>query len=165
MPQRAALDRAVRTSLAIAEPFPALSISEDCHTWHRYGAHPGKFVFLREIKNRYRICTGVQSRSRSINHDFYKKMFEADSAGFEEAVKLAKKFGTMGGRDENDIRTAFHVRLALTLLHGNDAVSEEYCKKSLDLAFGISKEKTLAYIEQLYCKPEDREKLKAYLSC
>ncbi len=109
---------AVKTSLALAEPFPAASVSEDCHTWLRYAAHPGKFVFIREIKGGYRICTGVQSRSRSINADFYEKMFQNDSAGFEEAVKIAKKYGTMGGFAEDDIRVAFYVRLALTLLHG-----------------------------------------------
>ena len=108
---------AVRTSLAAEEPFPSVSVSEDSHTWVRYAAHPGKFVFLRDIKGGYRICSNVASRSRSNNADFYKKMFEVDSAGFEEAVKVAKKYGTMGGL-ENDIRTAFYVRLALSLLHG-----------------------------------------------
>ena len=131
---------AVKTSLALAEPFPAASVSEDCHTWLRYAAHPGKFVFIREIKDGYRICTGVQSRSRSINADFYEKMFQNDSAGFEEAVKIAKKYGTMGGFAEDDIRVAFYVRLALTLLHG---ASEEYCQKSLAKAAQISKEKRL----------------------
>ena len=152
---------AARTSLAIEEPFPPLSVSEDCHTWYRYGAHPGKFVFLREIKGKYRICSGVQSRSRSINNDFYKKMYEADSAGFEEAVKLARKFGTMGGCDENDIRAAFHVRLALTLLHGE---SEEYGKESLKKAMEISKEKTYRYIDSLYCELQEKAQLKELIS-
>lgn len=141
---------AVKTSLALAEPFPAASVSEDCHTWLRYAAHPGKFVFIREIKGGYRICTGVQSRSRSINADFYEKMFQNDSAGFEEAVKIAQKYGTMGGFAEDDVRAAFYVRLALTLLHG---ASEEYCQKSLAKAAQISKEKTLAYIDRLPCEP------------
>ncbi|MBQ6921742.1 MAG: glycosyltransferase family 2 protein, partial [Clostridia bacterium] len=74
---------AVRTSLAFEEPFPAVSVSEDCHTWLRYGAHPGKFVFLREIKGGYRICSGTQSRSRSLNADFYERLFLTDSDGFE----------------------------------------------------------------------------------
>ena len=58
---------AVRTSLAYQEPFPVGSASEDSHTWVRYGAHPGKFVFLRDIKGKYRICSNVASRSRSKN--------------------------------------------------------------------------------------------------
>ena len=149
---------AVRTSLAAEEPFPSVSVSEDSHTWVRYAAHPGKFVFLRDIKGGYRICSNVASRSRSNNADFYKKMFEVDSAGFEEAVKVAKKYGTMGGLDENDIRTAFYVRLALSLLHGE---SEKYCKKSLDKALAVSKEITLKYIDQLYCAPEYKESMLA----
>ena len=64
---------AVRTSLAAEEPFPSASVSEDSHTWVRYAAHPGKFVFLRDIKGGYRICSNVASRSRSNNADFYKK--------------------------------------------------------------------------------------------
>lgn len=149
---------AVRTALAAEEPFPSESVSEDSHTWVRYAAHPGKFVFIRDIKGGYRICSNVASRSRSNNADFYKKMFEVDSAGFEEAVKIARKYGTMGGLDENDIRTAFYVRLALSLLHGE---SVKYCKKSLDKALAVSKDKTLEYIDQLYCAPEYKESMKA----
>lgn len=152
---------AVRTSLAVQEPFPSESVSEDSHTWVRYAAHPGKFVFLRDIKGGYRICSNVASRSRSNNAHFYRKMFEVDSAGFEEAVKIARRYGTMGGLDENDIRTAFYVRLALSLLHGE---SVKYCKKSLDKALTVSKEKTLEYIDQLYCNPEYKESLKAMVN-
>lgn len=152
---------AVRTSLAYQEPFPPVSASEDSHTWLRYGAHPGKFVFLREIKGGYRICSNVQSRSRSNNADFYGDMFRVDSSGFEEAMKIAKKYGTMGGWDENELRAAFYVRLALGLLHGG---SEEYSRKSLSEAMSISKEKTLGYIEQLYCEPKYKARIKEMAS-
>ena len=148
---------AVRTSLALQEPFPIASVSEDSHTWVRYGAHPGKFRFLRDIKGGYRICRGVQSRSRSSNLNFYELMYKVDSDGFEEALKVAKKFGTMGGWDENDLRAAFHVRLALSLLHGG---SEEYCKESLAVSSNISKEKTLQYIDSLDCGASYRERMK-----
>ena len=147
----------VRTSLAVEEPFPSLSVSEDCYTWFRYGAHPGKFVFLNEIKGRYRIHTGVASRSRSLNKNFYEKLFEVDTSGFEAAVKLAKKFGTMGGWDEDELRTAFHVRLALNLLHGN---AEKYCQKSLEMAMRISREKTMEYIDLLPCQPAEKARIK-----
>ncbi len=149
---------AVRTDLAFEEPFPAASVSEDSHTWLRYGAHPGKFHFLKEIKGRYRICSGVQSRSRSANVNFYELMYKMDSAGFEEALKAAKKYGTMGGWDENELRAAFHVRLALSLLHGD---SEECCRESLMESVAISKEKTLEYIEKLHCQPEYKARMKA----
>ena len=149
---------AVRTSLAVREPFPVAFVSEDGHTWFRYGAYPGKFVFLRDIIGHYRICSHVETRSRSANVDFNEKMLEVDTAGFEEAVKLAKKYGTMGGRDENDIRTASHVRLAMSLLH---AEAEDCCKKSLEKALVISKEKTLEYIDQLPCMPEYKIRMRA----
>lgn len=149
---------AVRTSLAAQELFPAASVSEDCHTWLRYAAHPGKFVFLREIKGKYRICSGTQSRSRSNNEDFYEKLFLMDSDGFEQAVKTAKKYGTMGGRDEYDIRTGFYVRLALNLLNGGLV---ELCKKSLDISLDISKERTIFYIDNLPCDFECKDKMKA----
>ncbi|MBE6740667.1 MAG: glycosyltransferase family 2 protein [Ruminococcaceae bacterium] len=152
---------AVRTSLAVAEPFPNQSVSEDCNTWMRYGAHPGKFFFIREIKGCYRICTGVASRSRSKNEDFYEKMFNADIAGFEAGLKLAEKYSTMGDWTENDLRCAFHVRLALCLIHGGD---EEYSKKSIKIAAEISKENALHYIDLLQCEDETKEKLKAFVS-
>lgn len=152
---------AVRTSLAVQELFPNASVSEDCHTWLRYAAHPGKFVFLREIKGKYRICSGTQSRSRSNNKDFYEKLFAMDSNGFEQAVKIAKKYGTMGEMDENNIRAGFYVRLALNLLNGGLA---EHCKKSLDISLKVSKEKTMGYIEKLPCNDDEKAKMKAMLS-
>ncbi len=80
-----------------------------------------------------------------------------DSSGFEEAMKIAKKYGTLGKWDENDLRTAFYVRLALSLLYGD---SEECCKKSLLIAMDISKEKTLEYIDLLCCEPECKALMK-----
>lgn len=148
---------AVRTSLAAQELFPAASVSEDCHTWLRYAAHPGKFVFLREIKGKYRICSGTQSRSRSNNEDFYEKLFLMDSDGFEQALKIAKKYDTLGGMDENELRTAFHVRLALNLLNGG---LKNLCKKSLDVSLGISKEKTLYYVDLLSCDEKTKSLIK-----
>lgn len=153
---------AVRTSLAVEELFPPLSASEDCHTWMRYGAHPGKFVFLRDIKGGYRICTGVASRSRSNISEFYDTLYRTDSDGFEQALKLAKKFGTMGGWDENDLRAAFHVRLALNLFN-SDRV--DYCRQSLALAKSISEEKALQYVEQLPCDPKTKSRMREILSC
>ena len=152
---------AVRTSLAVQEPFPNVSVSEDCHTWLRYAAHPGKFVFLRDIKGGYRICSGVASRSRSANDDFYGKMFEMDASGFEEALKLAQKYDTMGGLDENDLRAAFFVRLALCLFHSGE---ETYCKKALKIAADISESQTLRLIELLQCEEQEKEQLKVLAS-
>ena len=148
---------AVRTSLAAEELFPNASVSEDCHTWLRYGAHSGKFKFIKEIKGKYRICSGTQSRSRSNNSDFYEKLFKMDSDGFEQALKIAKKYNTLGGMDENELRAGFYVRLALNLLHGN---AEPFSKAVLDKAIGISEEKSLGYIDRLDCTAEEKARLK-----
>ena len=110
-----------------------------------------------DIKGGYRVCSHVQSRSRSSNVNFYEKMLKVDSAGFEAAIEVAKKYGTLGGMDENDIRTKFYVRLALSLLHGG---SEEYCRESLTKAVCISREKALAAIDLLYCEDDYRARMK-----
>ena len=147
---------AVRTELAFEEKFPEASVSEDCHTWFRYGAHPGKFFLIKEIKGLYRICSGTASRSRSINADFYDRMMKMDTSGFESALKVAQRLGTMGGYDENYLRAGFHVRLALNLLNGG---SKEHCQESLQIALNISKEQTLAFIDALHCDLQQKAQL------
>ena len=148
---------AVRTSIAVKTPFPKRSVSEDSHTWVRYGAYPGKFVFIREIKNGYRICRDQQSRSRSVNTDFYEQMATVDSEGFEEAMKIAKSFGRVKPEEENEIRRAFFVRLALSLLHGD---ADSLCENLLRSACKLSREKTLEDIEKLYCGEKYKEKMR-----
>ena len=106
------------------------------------------------------MSAGVASRSRSKNVNFYEKLFEVDSSGFEAALKLAKKNGTMGAWEENDLRCAFYVRLALSLLHGN---SEDYCKKSLEISKSISMQSTIKYIDMLYCEDEEKARMKEML--
>ena len=149
---------AVRTWLAVKEPFPKRSVSEDGHTWFRYGAYPGKFVFLREIKNHYRICSGVESRSRSNNDDFYGQMSAVDQEGFEAAMKLAEGFGTVKPEEENDIRTAFYVRLALSQLYGG---AEAGAEKLLRSAMALSPEVTGEAIGALDCAGEWKDRLRA----
>ena len=151
---------AVRTSLALEEPFPPLSASEDCHTWMRYGAHPGKFFFIRDIIGHYRIRRGVVSRSRANMSDFYDRMYQADADGFESALKVAKKLGTLGDIDENDLRARFHVRLALNLLFSG---RDEYCKKSLLLAKSIVGDKYLEYVDGLPCDFSTKSRMKSML--
>ena len=148
---------AVRTWLALREPFPSRSVSEDSHTWLRYGAYPGKFVFLPEIKNHYRICTGSASRSRSNNDDFYEQKCAVDREGFEAAMVLAKGFGRVGDEEENDIRAAFYVRLALSLLYGE---ADPAAEKLLRSAVALSPETTCRAIDALDCAGEFKDKLR-----
>lgn len=140
---------AVRTSLACIELFPNSSVSEDCHTWMRYGAHPGKFYFIREIIGHYRVRLGTQSRSRSINNDFYEKMFYNDCDGFEQALKLAKKFNTMPKEyDELELRVAQRTRLSLNLYNGGNLF---LAGRTINEANDISQELTTKYINLLPC--------------
>jgi hypothetical protein len=119
---------------------------------------PGKFVFIREIKNSYRICSDQQSRSRGLNDDFYEQMAAVDMEGFEEAMKIAKSYGRVKPEDENEmIRRAFYVRLALCEMHGG---ADGLCKKLLDMASALSKEKTLEDIGRLECDEDDKEKMR-----
>ena len=148
---------AVRTSLAAEEPFPGVPVSEDSNTWLRYAAHPGKFVFVDGIKNHYRICSAVDSRSRGQNVDFYLKKAAVDSDGFEKAMAISRSFGRIKPEDENPIRVAFYVREALSMLYGD---SEACAKELLASALKISKEKTLQCIDLLDCNPEYIEKMK-----
>lgn len=148
---------AVKTSIAVEAPFPKRSVSEDSHTWFRYGAYPGKFVFVPEIKNCYRICRDQASRSRSANADFYEQMATVDRDGFEQAMKLAEHFGRLKPEEEDGIRRAFFVRLALSLLHGG---AETLAADMIRSAVQLSHEKTLEDIDKLYCGEAYREKLK-----
>lgn len=152
---------AVRTWLAAEEPFPAQTISEDTHAWFRYGAHPGKFVYVGDIKNRYRICSGRESRSRSQNADFYKIKTSVDQDGFEKAVMLALHFGTVAREEVPQIRLAFYVRLALSILYGG---YEEGAAELIASACRISKDKTLECIALLDCDTVYKNKLKEMMS-
>ena len=151
---------AVKTSLAVKEPFPSEHVSEDSNTWLRYAAYPGKFVFISEIKNQYRICSAVDSRSRGQNADFYQKKAEVDSDGFEKAMAISKSFGRIKSEDENPIRVAFYVREALSMLYGD---FEDCAEKLLRSAIEISKEKALESIDLLDCQPEYKSQLKTLI--
>lgn len=135
---------AVRTSLAIKEPFPKSSVSEDSHTWLRYGAHSGKFIFLPNIKNAYRTCSGTDSRSRKSNNDFYEQKLMTDMDGFEKAAMIAISNRTIDVKELPLIRIGFYVRLSHSMLNGN---SVRLAAKCLNLAFAISKEETLKVIK------------------
>ena len=151
---------AVRTSLAVAEPFPGESISEDAHTWYRYGAHPGKFVFLDSIKNQYRICSATESRSRSQHADFYQKKAAVDTDGFEQALAISASFGRIKPEDQTPIRVGFYVREALSMVYGDaDACAGDL----LGRAARLSPELTSRRIDELDCDPMFKERLRVLM--
>ena len=93
----------------------------------RYGAHPGRFVFLRDIRNHYRIRSGTQSQSRNRNPDFYAMKAAMDRDGFEQALAIAERHGRVEEQAAQDIRTRFYVRLALSMLRGPDIEQAKMC--------------------------------------
>lgn len=120
---------AVKTSLAVKEPFPALSVSEDTHTWYRYGAHPGKYVFLGDFKNSYRVCKGTGSRSRSANPDFYDQKAANDEQGFEKGRQNLQRIQQCCRRENRtDTHRFSGSRIIVHASRGADA----YCKRSAE---------------------------------
>lgn len=147
---------AVRVDLAVNEPFPNATVSEDAHTWLRYGAYPGRFVFVNDIKNMYRICSGTKSKSRHENNDFYEQKATVDSDGFEKAILIAIKNKMIDETTIDEIRLKFYVRLALSLING-----DEYplAKKYLHMAYNISKKSTYDTIYSLKADVQSKNKL------
>ena len=84
-------------------------------------------------------------------------MAAVDKEGFEEAMKLARSFGRVKPEEEDDIRRAFYVRLALSEIHGG---ADYLCEKLLQDAAEMSHEKTLEDIDRLYCKDEFKARMR-----
>lgn len=127
---------AVRTELAIKEPFPAYRVSEDSNTWLRYGAYPGAFRFISNMKNYYRVCTGTASRSRSEITDFYQQKALAEVAGFEKASEISRRYGLINIGEVFRIKVRFLIRLSLSMLYGGEiGLAKEYILQ----AYGMSK--------------------------
>ena len=152
--------RADRMSLALAEPFPDAKVSEDAHTWMRYGAHPGRFVFPRDIRNHYRIRTGTQSQSRSRNLDFYAMKAAMDRDGFEQALVIAARHGRVEEQAAQEIRTRFYVRLALSMLRGPDIEQATLC---LQDAWAINHRTALAALADLEAGEDEKQILLALI--
>lgn len=151
---------AVRTSLALAEPFPDGNVSEDAHTWMRYGAHPGRFVFLRDIRNRYRIRTGTESQSCSRNPDFYAMKAAMDRDGFEQALAIAARHGRVEESASRRIRARFCVRLALSMLRGPDTEHAALCLRD---AWAIDPETARAAVADLEADGDEKRALLALI--
>lgn len=112
----------VRTSLAFKEMFPNKRVSEDSHTWLRYGANPGKFHFAKNIYTYYRIKSTTESSSRARHKNFYKLKASTDIAGYKKAEKIyiCKNNKRV---DKNQLKTnkaKFLYKEAISIALGND---------------------------------------------
>ena len=134
---------AVRTDIAKAFPFPPEKVSEDSHTWMRYSAGGGSFVYTPETPALYRIpqdTAGSASRSREGGREaFYATKARVDTEGFTEAVKLALANGKLKPEDKDDVMIGFYVKLGETLAKENQF---QLAADQIANAVKISKEKT-----------------------
>jgi glycosyltransferase involved in cell wall biosynthesis len=111
---------AVRTRLAIEEPFPDEFISEDCHTWYRYAAK-GDFYYTDEIPTLYRIPSYVirqSSNSYVDNFNFVKSRVDWD--GFSKALDIAISKNVIESSSRLLIEAKFLLRLSESMGRDND---------------------------------------------
>ena len=138
---------AVRTELAYKEKFPNCRVSEDTHTWLRYGAHKGKFVYKSEIPTLYRNKITLSSKmlTRDWDEEFYRQKAAADTDGFMEAMKIALGNGNISNEDVPLITVKFRLRLALSMNNGRHL---GFAKEQIAQAQKISKELTQELVNE-----------------
>lgn len=110
---------AVRTDLAIRFPFPPERVSEDSHTWFRYSAGGGPFVYVDEPLSTYRNTrdvAGSLSRAREGGkRGFYAAKARVDTAGFQEAMEIALANKKIQPGQTDELLIKFYLRLGQTL--------------------------------------------------
>lgn len=125
---------AVRTDLAYETPFPDVRVSEDAHTWLRYGAHKGEFIYEPSIPSLYRIPTSTESASRERLENFCARKIKVDTDGFMEAFNIALKNGNVKEEDRKELLVRFYIKLAESIsLAGAAQQKEELLKKSREI--------------------------------
>ncbi len=104
----------VRTKLAAAVPFPHELVSDDMHTWFRYGGYGGSFYCIPRVTCGYRIpdTSAGSSCRRRFGAGFYREKARVDSAGFELAIGMAVAGQRLSREDVPALRLAFRARLA-----------------------------------------------------
>ena len=127
---------AVRTDLAIQFPFPPERVSEDSHTWFRYSAGGGPFVYVDEPLSTYRNTrdvAGSLSRAREGGkRGFYATKARVDTEGFQEAVKIALANKKIDPEQAKELLVKFYVRLGQTLAkEGHPRLASEQFQAAL----------------------------------
>jgi glycosyltransferase involved in cell wall biosynthesis len=119
---------AVRTELAVANPFPHVRASEDAHAWFRMSAAGTSVAYLPSVPCRYRVpqdSAGSSDRSR-IGADYYRRKAEVDTDGFFAAISIALERRTIAPGEVPGLKDAFLRRLALTMeREGQDGLARE----------------------------------------
>lgn len=110
---------AVTIELACKYKFPEVRISEDAHTWFRYSAGGGKFIYIDQELVLYRVIPqglGSASRERSGTKEaFLKEKIRNDYSGFCAALNIALQQGRLKESDLNGLKVKFLLRSVKTL--------------------------------------------------
>lgn len=134
---------AVRTDIAYKTPFPDVRVSEDAHTWLRYGAHKGIFVYDESIPSLYRIPTTSKSASASRERleNFCARKVEVDTDGFFKAMEISLENGNIKEEDRNECIVRFYIKLAESMKYaGAEELKTELIEKAMTLNRGLSEE-------------------------
>lgn len=127
---------AVRTGIAYKTPFPDERVSEDAHTWMRYGAHKGTFVYDASIPSLYRIPSTARSASASrdrLDH-FCENKLRVDTDGFLKAMQIAVKNGNITSGEEKELLVRFYIKLAESMAYaGAENLKTDLLKKAISL--------------------------------
>jgi hypothetical protein len=106
----------VRTEIARAYPWPSAYSAEDLHTWYRYCAHGGTFVFDPAIRTGYRVTednAGSESPARYGDLlAFWEKLNALELDGFTRGLEIAVARGIVAPDDRPVVAAAFHERAA-----------------------------------------------------
>ena len=113
-------------------------------------------MYFRETYYHYRIRTGTQSQSRSLNPEFYAMKAAMDRDGFEKALDIAARHGRVEEQATQDIRARFYVRLALSMLRGPDV---KQAKLYLQDAWAINPQTALAALADLEAGEDEKQTL------
>lgn len=141
---------AVRTRIAYETPFPDVRVSEDAHTWLRYGAHRGTFVYDDTIPSLYRIPSDSKSASASRERleNFCARKVKVDTDGFLKAMEIALENGTIKADEKDELLVRFYIKLAESMKYaGADNLKTELTGKAKmldrELAVKLIEEKEL----------------------
>lgn len=109
---------AVRTSLAVAVPFPGTAVSEDSHTWLRMFGTGARVAYLASIPSQRRIpswaASGSASRQR-FGGDFYWMKVQVDYDGLMRAYADALARGAATADELPELISRFYLRQARTM--------------------------------------------------
>jgi glycosyltransferase involved in cell wall biosynthesis len=118
---------AVRSRLAIAQPFPDVRGSEDSNTWYRMCADGNVLAFMPEITSKHRVPRGVASSDRvRVGRDrYYQILVDMNRDGFERARDIALRRQSISTEYAEEIYPAFLRRLSVTVQREQEFVLAE----------------------------------------